>query len=86
MDIQHGMPLSDAAERIAPIVDLPADQIAGFVIVVVPAADDVGWSVAASENMPPETAGLLLGTVAGALVTTAAAMHRAHHGHAGGMN
>lgn len=85
MDFQRGMSLSDAAERIAPIVELPADQIAGFVIVVIPATDDVGWSVAASENMPPETAGLLLGTVAGALVT-AAATHRAHHGHAGGMN
>lgn len=85
MEFHEGIGLEAAVERLAPIVGLPADQIAGFVIVAIPADDGAGPSVAASDNVPPEAAALLLGAVARVL-TTAAAMHRARHDHGGGLN
>jgi hypothetical protein len=69
---QRGMSLPDAAERIAPIVDCPPGEIAGFVILVVPAAADAGPVIAASENITPHMAGHML-EVVGAILLAAEA-------------
>jgi hypothetical protein len=59
-----GMKLDEAAERLAPIVDFPPDEIAGFVIVVLPADPGTGPGIAASENIPPHMAAHMLDIVA----------------------
>jgi hypothetical protein len=58
----QGMHLSEAAERIGPIVGMPPEQIAGFVIVVVDTEPEPGTGpvIAASENIPPAIAADLM--------------------------
>ena len=56
---QPGMMLADAARLIGPLIGVPPDQIAGFVLLVV-VDDDGGPAIAASDNIPPAMAADLM--------------------------
>lgn len=58
----QGMPLSEAAELIGPIVEMPPEEIGGFLIVVIDAEPEPGTGpvIAASENIPPAMAADLM--------------------------
>jgi len=57
---QEGMKLDEAAGRIGPILGEPADKIAGFVILAILDEPGAGLAIAASENIPPAMAAILL--------------------------
>lgn len=61
-EFHQGMSLSEATERIGPIVGMPPERIGGFVIVVVDTEPEPGTGpvVAASENIPPAMAADLM--------------------------
>jgi len=68
MTFYPGMSLADAVGRIAPIADVPADQIEGFIILIV-GKTDADNSIAASENISPHMAAHMLEATAGVLFT-----------------
>lgn len=60
------MDLADAAGHLAPITGVPADQIEGFIILIV-GKTDANNSIAASENISPHMAAHMLEATAGIL-------------------
>lgn len=73
---QEGMNLDEAAGRISPVVAVPADKIAGFVILVIVDDDGPGPAIAASENIPPSVAAILLHDAGTILAQTLAESER----------
>jgi hypothetical protein len=70
---KRGMNLAEAAERIGPILGLPPEQLAGFVIIAVVDDDNSGPAIAASENITPVMAAEMLTLTGGMLAANLAA-------------
>jgi hypothetical protein len=60
MLFEKGMSFTDAAERIGQITDTPAEQVAGFVILVITGESEGAPVISASDNIPPASAAMLL--------------------------
>lgn len=71
-EFQEGMRLVEAAERIGPILDLPPERVAGFVILVIDSEPGTGPAISASENIPPAAAAMLMHDAAVILAQTIA--------------